>query len=982
MRSMSFVHRSFFRIKNHASSTRYFQNRPNLFWPSRYSYGGNLRNSSSFTTSEDRIFTPDGFSSAVLSSIYTQNLKILNTKIQTENFTSTVHHFESISHHKLDLLPLSGSLVHFKAKGDIAEGSLSNSFGIVLNDLNFSLSKVSTHRLLLPNGEITEINADHILFTLPMFIRREKMKAMLIDESVLPVEHLLHLTYTLNVFLLFFTKIVNVILLKDLIRTTYLQSAFMNYQSSLNLLLFSNTMYDYSKSLRNILDIKTNPMGSHVLLLSCHFLIYNDPIHFRYVKSKNSVFNLLNPMNQVTTKYFHNPILLSQNLENIYAQPIDLIVRSYFGILKKSNEFQIYNIFKTDENFKRLILFIKYSIVYPNSKLLNKLKALLPIDVNTALSPKVLFDFLVKIGIYDNNTNALISSGFYGLNMYDPTDLTLTVKNVNELQYAYNKGLSFDKLPKSLQRMKPLKPVGDEKKEGGKFANRNYSNSFLEVIQSSKLKIWPKIKVKNKRTVYKLTKTIAFSVDQESLTNYRFNIFIPIPNQSPNENITVQEPIQVDNNVVTFPKLEKFNHALRINQPCIRLTFNHNLIDSGSLTSPNIKVGLDVFKKIENIDEEWFKNRNPSSLKGSKKKLDCWLSLNKLMNLLIEKEKSRIRLGYLKTFGDFDESNRNFLNFKTFFIDNKCNENGINNNKLNTASNPTSAANIQNPSTASGGSCSNESESYMLRDKRWITENLKLLIDENLSRFCLEKGINVANRSMAKRILNSADYRIFKKFKIFKWYANSYETFNFQLSSNPGDLTAYVSCLAFLGEGSYFFNNPKGTSKKITNESGYLPLGLKHFSSFTSLNYIETHLNLWQLFRYLAIESFELIEDRNKQKWDPLKLEKVTNSHYNKCLSQSEGYLEFINRLNRFEVLSKIHRDVSGGTNIHSYSLMRCVITKITEERIIGYWFEKDIEVEIKIESNNSKSKTIIGDRLLCSEVVSVDPLEDTIVVR
>ena len=981
MRSMSFVHRSFFKIKNTPTSfARHFQNRPNLFLPCQYFQGTNLRNFSSFTKSDDRIFTPDGFSSTGLSSIYTQNLKILDTKIQGENFTNTVHHFESISHNKVDLLPMSGSLVHLKTTDDI-ESSLSNSFGIVLNDLNFSLSKVSTYRVLLPNGEITEINADHILFTIPMFIRREMMKAMLIDESVLPVEHLLHLTYTLNVFLLFFTKMVNVILKKDLIRTLYLKSAFMNYQSSLNLTLFSIGMYDYSKSLRNTLDIKTNPMGSHVLLLSCHFLIYNDPIHFRYIKSKNSIFNLLNPMNQVTTKYFYNPILLSQNLENIYAQPIDLIVRSYFGILKKSNEFQIYNILKTDENFKRLILMVKYSIVYPDSKLVNKLKALLPIDVSTALSPKVLFEFLVKIGIYDKDTNALISSGFYGLNMYDPTDLSLPVKNVNELQYAYHKGQSFHELPKSLQRMKPLKPVGDEKKEGGKFANRSYSNSFLDVIQDSKLKIWPKSLVRNRRTVYKLTKTIAFSVSQESLTNYRFNIFIPIPNQSPNENITVQEPIQIDNNVVTFPKLEKFNHALRINQPCIRLTFNHNLIDSDSLTSPNIKVGLDSFKKIENIDEEWFKNRNFSSLKGSKKKLDCWLSLNKLMNLLIEKEKSRVRLGYLKTFGDFDESNRNFLNFKTFFIDNKSNEDGSD-IKLENVSNTNSAADTHNSTTVGGGNLLNENENYMLRDKRWITENLKLLIDENLSRFCSEKGVNVANRSVAKRILNSVDYRVFKKFKIFKWYANSYETFNFQLSSNPGDLTAYVSCLAFLGEGSYFFNNPKGTAKNITNENGYTPLGLKHFSSFTSLNYIETHLNLWQLFRYLAIESFELVEDRNKQNWDPLKLDKVTNSHYNKCLSQTEGYLEFINRLNRFEVLRNIQKDVSGGTNIHGYMLMRCVVTSITQERIIGYWFEKDIEVEIIVDSSSSKSKTMIGDRLLCSEVVSVNPLEDVIVVR
>lgn len=980
MKSMSFVHGSSPRLRTKSSfMAKGFLVRPKLHPYPQPLHENRFRNLSLSATNVNRIFTPEGFSFTHITSTYTQNLAILDSKIKNKNFTNTVHHVKAISNYDLTSLPMSGSFIHFHIAD--AENGFSNNFGIVLNDLNFSLSKAPVYRVLLPNGEISEIGLNRILFHIPKFIRRDLMKKMLIGECVLPLENLLHLTYTINVFLLFFAKVSNLLLSKDLVRTIYLRSAFMNYQSSLNLQSFTSEMYDYSKSLRNILNIKINPMGSHALLLSCHFLVYNDPIHFRFINSKTSIFNLLNPMNQMTTKYFYNPILLSQNLENIYSQPIDLIVKSYFDILNKSNEFQIYNIFKTDENFKRLILLIKYAVAYPHSKLLKKLKVLLPIDSRKELTPKLLFDFLVDIGIYESDTNALLSSGLYGLNMYNPTDLSLPVKNVSELQYSYTKGLSFDKLPKMLQRFKPLKPVGEERKEGDKFSNRSFSNSFIEMIQDSKLKIWPKVKVKNRRMVYKLTNTIAFSVDQESLTNYMFNIFIPIPNQSPNENITIQEPIKVDNNIVTFPSLEKFNHALRINQPCIRLTFNHNLIDSDSLTSPNIKVGLDVFKKMEVVDEEWFKNRNPSNLKGSKKKLNCWLSMNKLMNLLIEKEKSRIRLGYLKTFGDLDESNRNFMNFKKFFIDNREFDEPESKNEFTAKHDEKPKIDIGMNNVAKGDLL-NEFESNEPRDKKWILENLKLLIDESLSRFCLEKGVNVANRGLTKTILNSVDYRVFKKFKIFKWYANSYETFNFQLSSNPGDLTAYVSCLAFLSEGKYFLNNPKGTFNKKVNETGYLPLGLKYFSSFTSLDYIETHLNLWQLFRYLATKSFELIEDKDKRKWDPSKLDKVTNEHYNKCLSQSEGYLEFINRLNRFEILSKIQKDVSGGTNTYEYSLMRCIITRITENRVIGYWFEKDIEVEIKIDLSDPRNKNTIGDRLLCSQIISVDPLTDLIVVR
>lgn len=954
---------------------RHFSFRPNFSSKKRIDVGGGVtRRKTHSLTISNKIFTPNDFSFQISASIYRENIAKLNTEIRKDyDFTKLIDHVKTVQSYELNASPCFGSLVHFKS-GQTDSSDFTDNFGIVLNDLNFSLSTPSKFNVLLANGAIKEIYHSEISFVLPKFINRGLVKNELNDTSVLDKELVVHLTYTLNVFLSFFIDICNDILSKDLIRTIYLKSSFINYQSSLDLKKFTTDLFNESKSIRNQLSLKVNPFSCHALFLSCHFLIFNDPIHFRWVESKTTLFNKMSPLNQLTTRYFKNPILLSENLENIFMQPNDIIYKSYFYILSKSNHFQIFNILKSDQNFKRLILLIKYALVYPNEKLLLKLKHLLPIEGD--LTPKLLNDFLVKIGIYNGSTNPILASGIYGFNMQNPSDLSLSVQNIDELQYSENRGIQSDQLPKYLQRFKPLKHLeitleGNLNKVKEKFKNKNYSNEFIKMLNEVKTKAWPFFKLKTKRKVYAITKTIAFSVDQISLTNYQFNIFLPIPNQSPNENITIQEPIQINQNIKSFPKLENFNTALRINQPCIKITFNHNLIDSTSLTSPNIKVGLDIFKKIEKIDEGWFRNRKVYSLNASKRKLACWLSLNRLLNLLIEKEKSRIRLGYLKTYEIFNEETKSIQNFKKYFVTDKSDEigNGGGNYKKSDLTNERQTQ--EDPDI---------SESTIYRNKSWIIENLKLLIDESLSKFCNDKDISVVSRSLDKQILNSVDYRIFKKFKIFKWYANSYETFNFQLSSNPGDLTAYVCCLSFLSNCKYSIGEKR--------KSGcYLPLGLSHYSSFTSLNFMETHLNQWQLFRYLMIESFDLIKD-DKNTWNPKLLDKVTSEHYYKCLSQSEGYIEIINKMNRFEVLRRIENQfqISGGTNgknphenhDDSLSLMRCIVTNITADKVIAYWCDMDVEVEIRTDLD----RVTIGDRLLCSTILQIDPLSDVIVLK
>mgnify|MGYP004706216093 FL=1 len=990
----------------------------------------------------NKIFTPLNYSFNIHSNLYHQNIIKLQNELNNINnnnnnnsqknqidFSNTINHIKSIRNYIPNLIPKSGSFIHFKNINN-KNNNLDTNFGIVLNDINYSLSNFIKLNVLLPNGNIIEIDSSNIIFLIDEFINKSEMKILLKNTNRNDINfqfsktNLIHLTLTLNIFLLFFIEISNKLLQLDLIRTNYFKNAEINYQSSLNLINFTNQLYANSKTIQNLTNIKINPFGIHSLLLSVHFLIYNDPIHFRFLNNNNinnnnnNYNNNLNPLNQLTSNYFLNPILLSQNLENIYIQHNDLINRAYYDILKKSNNFQLFNIYKSDENFKRLILLIRYSIIYPNDKIFNKLSNLLPIEEE--INARVLYNYLIEIGIYNLNTNPILSSGIYGFNIKNINDISLVIENINELQYSFNKNMLNDLLPKHLRSFKPLKLIENdnidefnrtdeitETNEKNKFRNRNFSDSFIKYINKSLPIIWndeninhdknnlndnntldvnyiqgdtdndnytEPIEIPKNRTIYKLDDNIAFSVDYLSMTMYKFNIFIPIPDQSPNNFITTHEPINLNKdtkgNLDSFPKINFFNHSIRINQPCIKLSFIHNLIDSNSLTNPKIKVGIDCFKTMEKADDEWFVNRNVMNLNGSKRKMNCWLSLNKLLNFLIEKEKSRIRLGYLKTYKNFDKNDDNLR----YFTDN-INNREINHKHLND---------------------NDQYDENIFKDKKWIIDNLRLVIDENLSRFCNDKKISVINRSLNKIINNSIDYRIFKKFKIFKWYANSYETFGFQLSSNPGDLTALVGCLSFLGKCEVQISNRNmsidGNFNNNNNsmiQKGYLPLGLKYYSSFTLYNFMETHLNLWQLFRYLIIETIEKLKDNNIDiKWDPNRLEKVTEEHFNKCVSQSEGYIEIINKFNRYEILKNIEKEendkniISDGTNINKdneFTLMRCIVIKIEKERIIGYWVDKDIEVELDMELNN---KITIGDRIICSKIVTIDAIEDKIVLK
>lgn len=879
----------------------------------------------------DHIFTPIGFSTNQLMDLFRKNLSKLGS-LRDFNYSTMINHVKSINDYvpKADGMINSGTLIHIKT--DI----ISNSIGIVLEDYRLSLSTRSSYRVLLPSGEIKKIYSENIIFALPEFINRKTLENLLTDDLSVLHEQLKPLTETLNIFMSFFIIITNNILSKDLIRTIYLKTAFTNYQSSLSIMSFTSKLYENSKSLRNFLNIKYNPFSFYALLLSCHFLVHNDPIHFRKVTVKSSIFNILNPLTQITTSYFKTPIILSQNIENIYNQPNELILKSYHNILSKSNHFQIYNVLKTDENFKKLMMLVKYAIVNPDSKLMNKLDKLLPIE--GAITPQVLFDFLVKIGIYEKSTNPLLASGIYGLNSREIDDISLSPSNIDELQYAIYKDVKLEKLPSNLSRYNPFKSIGSEIND--RHDTKNFSAQFLEIIQDVKSNIW-KSKGKYRTKLYKLTEELAFSVEQMTMTKYKFNFLLPIPGQAPNENISIQEPIQVTNNLKTFPKAGRLNQALRINQPCIKITLTHNLIDVSSLTSPQIKIGLDVFKKIELIDDEWFQHRNLLHLKNSKSKMECWLALNKLSNLLQEKEKARIRMGYLKTFGDFDEKDEVLKTFQNFFNDNVHQK------------------------------VTNEKEKRQFnysKDKEWMVENVKLLLDECVGRFCVEKRINVASRSMLKEVKTSIDFKVFKKFKIFKWYADSYDTFNFQLSSNPGDLTAYVNCLRFLGKPKVYF----GSSTE--NHLEYQPLGLKYYASFTRNEFIETHLNRWQLLRYLLVNSFHYVKNVDKRKWDPKKLDVVTQDHYDKCLSQSEGFLELVNRMNRYEKLKRIDEEISGGTD---YKVIRCIVTDISSPRVEGYWLDMNIKVEI-----NTDKQLTVGDRLMCSKVVCADILSDICIVE
>lgn len=248
-------------------------------------------------------------------------------------------------------------------------------------------------------------------------------------------------------------------------------------------------------------------------------------------------------------------------------------------------------------------------------------------------------------------------------------------------------------------------------------------------------------------------------------------------------------------------KLTKAIGNVREKKYFIKLGFIHNLLHSNSIQNPQISI--DSMKNFSKVDDTWFEHKkNPEFTNYDEKKLKCWTSLNKLFNFLLEWEKYRLLNGYLK----------------------------INDN--------------------------------LIRDKKWMIENLKLLLDEQLSFYCFKNGININYKFNVKINSSSQDDRIFQKFKLFKWIGNSYDTFNFQLSSNQNDFTAFVSCLQYINP---IFNKFGSKSRILNNKNGFTSLGLKSFACFSEANqHLEGYMNVCNLFNHL-------INKKNNEMLKPLK---------------------------------------------------------------------------------------------------------------
>ncbi|GMM28437.1 hypothetical protein DAMA08_011530 [Martiniozyma asiatica (nom. inval.)] len=749
-------------------------------------------------------------------SSYLSNANLLREKYNFHevDFSSYVNHIT-----RLDIPlrrdPSFGSLVTVNT---IETGKIET--GLVINEpLNF-LSANRSYRVLLPDQSIKDVPLSKINLTIPNVINKQQFTDF--DETHKVA--LSKLSYTLNTILLHSEKVEEEIIRQDLPRETFLHFASINSCKSFDLNSLSLKMLETSPSLNKMLNIKNLPISTYSILLASHYITMRDPIRFRIEKScKESIFKYLTPLEMKTSESFLNPLNLVENLLVSYLHPTKNLVEKYKDLLNENGGFILYRKLRDDHLLKSIILLIRYTLVNPHYLLFKKLQPLF----NEPLNYKVLKKFLIDKRLYDENDNEILSSGIYGFPKHNLTESLFTMNDINDLPltdniYSIIKSKKLDKWKKiknltfgnkiENQSFTEIPDWDDRKmtKLTNKDTNEkikilNDSDKLNTIINTAKNELKGDLKIKHP-IIYRINNRLAFSVEHLSLTEYKFNFYIPIPKYNIKESQIEKSPIDITQFInstlnsneepfksISFPHSESFRLDKIKNS--IKISFIHNLIDANTLNNPKITVSLDNPTKMTKVSQSWFNNEPPQN----EKSLKCWISMGKLLNLLKEKEKARIRNGFLKIGRQILSSN-------------------IDNNSIYSNSN----------------------------NRIWLLKSIQLLIDESLSNYCKENKIPISFRTILKNEGASEDQRIFHKLKIFKWYANSYDTFNFQFLSSGGDIMALIGCLPFLGKNEWRFND-----NSITEKTNFTPLGLKMFASFSDFRFFETYLNLNQLFRHL-----------------------------------------------------------------------------------------------------------------------------------
>ncbi|VEU23130.1 DEKNAAC104188 [Brettanomyces naardenensis] len=619
------------------------------------------------------------------------------------------------------------------------------------------------------------------------------------------------------------------------------------------------------------------------------------------------------------------------------------LLDKYGNLLNSDDRYRCFILLSDDPLFRNLIRFIKYTIEYPHIKMLAKLDTLsLPLE-GGRVSPRSLYRFLISLGVYGEATNPILSSEIYGQipQSHEPEMVCARLDELKPFRkikplviYGKEAARRDDKRKKEAAKRNDERnderseeisetvgqsvegdAVGQEDRRGvvdlreemGKAAQllddqtEEASTTAPESdrsVPSSSSSTFPSPPPGPvvRSPIYQLSKSVAFSLQKLTLTKYLFNFFLPIPTD-PLATWMVSNPINfsqlVEESLINMPNqlprhanFRTTEHKMR---PCFRISFVFDYLNSESLTDPDVEVKLDAFKHSQILEDSLFQGQ----LNGSKKNVAKMLTLDKLQNLLRQKEQARLQEGLLNVDTDDDLQ----INLGT---------------------------------------------------RQSLIRDTKLLLDEYLSMYCDHHDIAIIHRSLETEGVESTDSRKSRRFKIFKWYANSYDTFR---QSGKMDVTNLVSCLKYV----------KQVKVGLEGGGSMKPLGLTNYGCFTNWDYLESYVNNLQLLNHVRGKTY-----LNMRMLIP------------KMMSNSNAFLELRDRLRRYEGLRRIGRESMG--------LLRCIIVdpavkvSIDEEESCrnakGYCLDLDMMVDVE-----EVGDAMVGDRLIC-ELSEVDCVGGKVVVR
>lgn len=829
--------------------------------------------------------------------------------------------------------PKAGSFVEYTVNGTLKPA-------IVLHDRHFYLTSSWMYYVLTPSGTVDRISPNQITFHISDFVDpdyipfgesdlsedlcRQKLLDYTSDDERTSVAQL---TYILNVMLGFTAKLTYEILSRSLQKAAYMLTAQTQKQNSVKLSEYID-IFMKSRGFSQFVS-PTNSLALPSLYYATHSLFMNDPIHCRFIRSHSSlrddsIQSYLHPLEQGSSRYFLNAINLSRSLLSVYNSDPNVIFHDYKPIFSQTKKYQIFILLSEDARFRSFIDFIKYTIEYPHPKLLAKLKQISPqfCDANGEVTPESLYSTLVSLDIYTEESNPALSSGIYG---------------------QFKTTMASSMVCRSLGQLKPysklrLLTLHDKSENQQIVVNQTNITSvnpkkeaLVEDTESDMADTLNPGQAKSTQ-IFRICKNIAFSLKKMSMTKYIFNFFIPIPSRKI-ASWMISNPINfsqicqsgkhpIDPSYIEMPDQlpvdDWFKNYNKKGWTCFRVSFPFDYLNAESLTDPDINVSIDRFKHTKLLDDSFDPNLRDkpsdmypsSSNRTGRRMLARMVTQGKLCNLLKQKEHARWEEGMLKV--DIDPQD-----------------------------------DVED---------SDEYGDEFPPDK--IVKEVRLLLDEFLSLYCQQKSIPVIHRSIPEDPTESQDSRKSRRFKIFKWYANSYETFR---HSGRMDLTNYISCLQYL--------RPVEVGEKVVN--GVKPLGVTTYASFTSSDFMESYINRIQLLDFLTGTKF-------------LELELLQS----KLESNSNAFLQLKSRLKRYITLKQLKETLKDDPMV----VLRCIIIDPPGLQIIGgvegvqnaiaYCPELDIPVEIETDQSDLDRNVMVGDRLMCTEVCTLNPVSGIIKVK